>query len=203
MSLYESTQRDPVHNEIFHRTRLDSLGDLKYFSWAKFANKTMIDVGGSIGAFMNEIIKLEPTITGIVFELPAVVQSGRVAHPHLKHVEGSFFDNIPKGGDVVLLKDVLHNWDDEKCNQILTNVYQALPTGGTLLVMDSILPPFGDRSQRISKDINFGMLFMLGGREQTLQEWTQLLEDGGMFRLVDVHHLGPVSRLKVIEAIRL
>ncbi len=81
-----------------------------------------------------------PHLRGVVYDLPWVVDG---AAPVLDEagvgdrastVGGDFFASVPPGGDVHLLANIIHDWDDERAVRILTNCRAALEPGGRVLL---------------------------------------------------------------------
>lgn len=94
---------------------------------------------------------------------------------------GSFFDSIPSGADAYILKNVLHDWPDDKCAVILRNCRAAIPDGGRLLLIERVMPAQVDTSSR-HQAMTYADLTMLigpGGRERTEAEFRSLLEAAG------------------------
>jgi hypothetical protein len=82
---------------------------------------TVVDVGGGPGTVIAELLKHDPRLSAVLLERPSVLG---IAHHHLSRngmadrcrlTEGDFFESVPPGGDVYLLKSVLHDWNDERC----------------------------------------------------------------------------------------
>ena len=110
-------------------------------------------------------------------------------------LSGGFFESVPEGCDLYMMQKVLHNWNDERCLQILANVKKVLPPKGRLLILDMIIPKNSDF--HISRILDFTMPIMLGeGRERTESEFRALLERAG-FRLKRIIPLTIVSILEV------
>jgi hypothetical protein len=113
-------------------------------------------------------------------------------------VAGDFFEAVPAGGDLYVLSQVLHDWDDEHGLRILKSCREAMTAGGTLLVLEAIMP------ERVSEpagvvDSDLIMLAMTGGRERTEAEYRVLLAASG-FRLVRI--VPTQSPTYIIEAVR-
>ncbi|PKI36108.1 hypothetical protein CRG98_043500 [Punica granatum] len=100
----------------------------------------LVDVGGVTGGVITEIVKANPHIRGINFDLPHVVATSP-AYPGVGHVSGSMFESIP-AADAAFLKNVLHDWGDEECVKILKNCKKAIPKNrGKLIIVDVVLQP--------------------------------------------------------------
>ena len=139
----------------------------------------IVDVGGGRGTLLAHILKKNPKLSGILYDLP---QGCAEASPYLesegvadrcKIVRGSFFDSVPSGGDVYFLSRILHDWPDEKARQILDNCRKAIATNGSLLIREAVIPE-GDAPSP-GKQVDLIMLYMLGGAERTEPEWRRIL----------------------------
>ncbi|XP_020589795.1 caffeic acid 3-O-methyltransferase-like [Phalaenopsis equestris] len=136
--------------------------------------KELVDVGGGDGTLLKMIISKYPHIKGINFDLPHVV-SEAPSFPGVQHVGGDMFITIPSGG-TILLKRVLHNWDDEKCLKILKNCWSALPTFGKVIIVEQILPEIIEGNV-VAQDIyatNLIMMTIGDAKERTEQEYRSL-----------------------------
>ncbi len=145
--------------------------------------RLVVDVGGGHGRLLAAILKSNPHLHGIVYDLPQGVtetrdnlERERVAD-RCTVVTGSFFDIVPKGGDIYLLSRVLHDWPDEKAKLILTNIRHAISRDGKLIIREAVIPA-GDAPSD-GKQIDITMLVLLGGAERTEDEWKKLLLDSG------------------------
>ena len=155
-----------------------------------------VDVGGGCGAMLAAILGRHPSMEGIVFDLPHAAASA-AAHlgsagvaGRVRFVAGSFFDPLPAGGDVYLLKSVLHNWDDAAARRILQRCAAALAPGASVRLVERVLPDrlvAGDvHRDLVRSDLN--MLVGCGGRERSESEFASLVAAAGM-RLREVRPL--------------
>jgi len=154
------------------------------------AYRAIVDVAGGHGRLLAGILTTSPTATGILFDLPQVVAGAasllrehRVAE-RVRTVEGSFFDAVPEGGDLYVLKNIIHDWPDDKAQQILKTLRAATRTGTTVLLIECVIPPH-DRDS-IAKWTDLEMLVENAGRERTGDEYQNLLQQAGfhMTRIV-------------------
>jgi orsellinic acid C2-O-methyltransferase len=153
------------------------------FSSARLA----IDVGGGYGELVSAVLAEHAHLRGIVFDLPHAMQGAlaRIKQSGLgarcEFAPGSFFDALPAGADVHLLKSILHNWPDERCAAILRVCRAALPAGGRVLVIERVMPEriTGSELEHTVLRGDLNMLVGLGGRERTLGELDTLLTSGG------------------------
>jgi hypothetical protein len=162
---------------------------------------TIVDVAGGHGRLLAAILESAPKARGVLYDLPDVIAGAtpllrelRVAE-RIRLAEGSFFDSVPCGGDAYVLKNIIHDWDDDPCVRILRNVRSAAGAGATLLLVEAVVPR--DDSGPIVKLTDMEMLLINNGRERTADEYRRLLEQAGfqMTRVVET-----ASRFSVIEA---
>jgi SAM-dependent methyltransferase len=146
--------------------------------------QSVVDIGGGHGALLAALLRAHPALTGILFDLPSVV-AGAV---HLlseagiadraRRAAGDFFDEAPAGGDLYLMKSVLHNWDDVDARRILATCRNAMKPDARLLVIERVVPEGNEPAEAKLFDIN--MLVIAGGRERSQTEYRTLLEQSGL-----------------------
>jgi hypothetical protein len=110
---------------------------------------------------------------------------------------GSFFESVPPGGDLYLLKSILHNWDDDRSIAILSKCRDAMRPGSRLVIVERVVPAGNDPSEAKLFDIN--MLVVLGGLERTEAEYRRILEATGFELARVVPTKAPVS---LVEGVR-
>lgn len=143
----------------------------------------IVDVGAANGELLAAILSSYPAARGIAFDLPRVAErSGTVFETRgLTHrcqvLTGDFFEAVPAGGDLYLLKAVLHNWDDEHATRILGNCRAAMPPGGRLLVIETPGPEAASELPLVMKDL--WMMVLFGSRDRTAGEYVRLIENTG------------------------
>ncbi len=164
--------------------------------------RTLVDVGGGQGAMLAAILSAHPHIKGVLLDLPHVVEgAGRLLETagvaaRCEVLGGSFFDSIPEGGDAYVVKHVLHDWDDARCDQILAACRRAMTTDARLLVVEVLLAPGNAPDYGKALDVN--MLVLTGGQERSEAEYRELLEANG-FTLARV--VRTPGELSVIEGL--
>jgi acetylserotonin O-methyltransferase len=155
----------------------------------------LMDVGGALGSLMVAALTRNQNLKGIVFDLPPVtpLTEKYIAQHNLSDrvevVAGDMFVGpLPQNADIISLGWILHDWDDEHCVTLLKQCFAALPSGGTLLVLEKVL----DESKTgplWPALLSLTMLvFTLGGRERTAKEYLALLSQAG-FEQAEVHTL--------------
>ncbi|KAF5734380.1 caffeic acid 3-O-methyltransferase [Tripterygium wilfordii] len=142
--------------------------------------KCLVDVGGGDGSILNMIISKHPTLKGINFDLPQVIEKSP-AFPEVDNVPGDMFVSIPNG-DAIFMKWILHTWDDEDCLKILKNCYKALPLNGKAIVVDMVIPEASEATLSLRSLYQFH-LFMMNmnpkGKERTEREFEILGKAAG------------------------
>lgn len=162
----------------------------------------LVDVGGGRGILAALALARNPGLRAVVFDRPAVVAEATAAlaehgvEDRAELVGGDFFDSVPAGGSVYVLKDILHNWHDAKARTILGNCRRALADGGRLLVIERVLPH--DNEPCEAKLVDVTMLVQTGGRERLLDEYARLFDDCS-FRLGSVRELATGN--SIVEAL--
>src|SRR5262249_51789431 len=153
-------------------------------------------------SFLTAVLQKYPHTTGILYDLPHVVESGRplIAAAGLGQrcdlVGGDIFQAVPAGGDAYLLRWVIHNWDDDRAVAILRHCRRVMKDTGRLLLVEMVLPPGDEPHTGWLSD--FLMLIALGGQERTAEEYTALLREAG-FRLNRV--VPTASPMSVLEGV--
>lgn len=154
--------------------------------------RTVVDIAGGNGSLLAAVLRKNPDLTGVLFDVPPVVEAARTFLKSIGLVErcrfetGDFFRAVPQGGDVYLLCRILHDWDDERCVALLTNCHAAMTPGGTLLIVERLLPEYGRPSLALGYGVH--MMAVAGGRERTEEEYRVLLGQAG-FDVGSTHEL--------------
>jgi hypothetical protein len=112
---------------------------------------TVVDVGGGQGLLLAAILRSNPTARGVLFDLPATFSGAQIleaadVRDRCVISSGNFFDAVPGGGDVYVLKSVIHDWDDDRAVVILANCRRAMHPAGTLLLIERVIPPGNEPS---------------------------------------------------------
>lgn len=167
------------------------------------ASGVVIDVGGGHGAFLAAVLQAHPGLHGVLFDQPHVVEG---AAPTLEaagvaercaRVGGDFFTPPLPAGDLYLLRQVIHDWDDAQSSAILRHCAQAMGQDGKVLVIEALIPPGNDPSP--VKLLDLQMLVMTGGRQRTEEEYRQLYATAGL-RLLRI--LPTNTQFSIVEGAR-
>ena len=167
--------------------------------------RKIVDVGGGHGMTLAKILSANPTVHGVLYDLPDVVagagQSIDAAgvRERCEIVGGNFFDSIPQDADRYVLKQIIHDWDDEQSLTILRNCRAAMPNEARLLLIERRIEPDHREAMRVLH-IDLEMLVNVGGRERTDAEYRCLLERAD-FRLVRIVPLVGSAGFALFEAV--
>jgi hypothetical protein len=145
---------------------------------------SVCDVGGGRGTLLSELLIRHPHLRGVLYESEQVLDSARPlleARGVLNRIRlspGNFFDRVPTGADAYLLKNILHDWDDERCAAILRNVRDAAGKDGRVLIAESLLERFSQNPIAVPADLQM-MVACSNGRERSQAEFHSLLRKCG------------------------
>ena len=140
--------------------------------------RTVVDVGGGTGALLAEILRARPHVHGTLVDLPRVVaRSGEVLRAagvaeRVTTVAQSFFDPLPAGADLYLLKSVLNDWPDHEATAILRGCAEATRPNGRVVVSGGVSPD-GHAAGAGPSPALLEMV-LLGGRDRTVAELREL-----------------------------
>ncbi|MYT31018.1 MULTISPECIES: methyltransferase [unclassified Streptomyces] len=161
---------------------------------------TVVDVGGGRGGLLRAVLGRHPQLTGVLFDLAPPLAHHLLDADELKGrwrtQEGDFFTAVPEGGDLYVLKHVLHDWPDDACRRILRSCRTAMAPGCRLLVVDCVLPP--GNAPHFGKTMDIAMLTVFDGRERNADEFAALLAAAD-FRLTRV--LPTPGFASIVEAV--
>ena len=165
--------------------------------------RTVVDVGGGQGALAAALLRAHAHLKAVIFDRSGPTQDTQRIFALAdiagrgRFIQGDFFAHVPNGGDLYLLKSILHNWDDSAAGTILRKCRDAMPKHARLLVAERVIPPGNLPSESKLFDIN--MLVTVGGRERTEAEYASLFHMAGM----ELTKVTPTtSPLSLVEAAR-
>lgn len=160
---------------------------LEAYDFSRFG--TIIDVGGGHGAILTAILQKHKNVRGIVFDAPSVVEGAASAiqssglSDRLSTAAGNFFASVPTGGDLYLLKHIIHDWNDEKATAILKSCREAIGPQGRLMLVEIVVPP--NFAPSFANLLDLEMMVICDGKERTEDEYRVLLAGAG-FELTSI-----------------
>jgi hypothetical protein len=225
LNIFDYLQQNPADAKIFNEamtamtsSQVSSISTLYDFSQFN----TVVDIGGGQGLFLSTILKDNPNLTGIVFDLPHAIEGAKQQQQQISHeksssgvthnsilsrckfISGDFFESIPSGADGYIIKNVLLNWDDESASTILKNCLQAMNFSKSYQKdnkQQKMKPKviIVDMIMSEKNEMSFGNLLDLvmlvltqNGRIRTKKEYTNLLDSCG-FQITNIWDLSAQS----------
>jgi SAM-dependent methyltransferase len=207
-SCFDYFKKDQHVNDIFNDAMTGFsvatiAAALEAYDFAWLDGKTLVDIAGGHGMVLTEILKKHAKVKGVVFDLEHVVVGAlqRIESQGLSDrcaiAHGDFFKEVPDA-DGYVLKNIIHDWNDERSATILKNIHRAARPGARVILLEAVILPGNE--PHLGKWIDLEMLLLPGGKERTEEEYRDLLAATG-FKMTKV--ISTKSPLNVIEAIRL
>lgn len=177
-----------IHPELSHHFNqcMSSLSQshnsaiLQSYDFCPFSH--IVDVGGGQGALLLSILQANPESQGTVFDLPHVIESHPAPPSHMAsrlHYEaGDFFQQVPMGADLYILKQIIHDWSDADAVRILQHCKTAMPTDSRLLIIDTAIDAENVSSINYFFDLHM-QVTAPGAKERTRDEFEELLTIAG------------------------
>ena len=165
---------------------------------------TLMDVAGGHGVLLATVLRRHKRMRGVLFDLPHVAAGASATFTRagitgrVRIETGDFFKELPPGADAIIMKHILHDWDDDSATRILQACHRALGTRGKVLIVDPVVP--AGSVPHYGKLLDLEMLVLTPrGRERTKSEFAKLLRGAG-FRLSRV--IATEGPLSIVEAVR-
>ena len=162
----------------------------------------IVDVGGGNGSLLSAVLAAYPNRRGTLFDMAEAVAAAKRGEggplPGVAFVVGDVLaGRVPEGGDVYLIRHLMHDYDDADCVRVLEHVRRAMRPDARVLVLEAPLP--ADDSPGPGRWLDLQVMVLCGGRERTVEEYAALLEKSGLrlARTVPTRH----PAMTVIEAV--
>ncbi|MBR0939526.1 methyltransferase [Bradyrhizobium jicamae] len=211
MNSFEWLAEHPKEAAIFNAAMADVTYVVARSATAAYDFSTspvIMDVGGGNGSLLAAVLRSAPSSAGILFDLPAglreaeaTLKSGGVAN-RCKVISGDFFESVPAGADLMVLKSVIHDWDDERAVTILIRCRASALPETRLILMERLMPECmtASAAHQRAAALDMRMLTITGGIERTEEEYRQLLKSAG-FAWTRTIALGPPADQAILEAV--
>ncbi len=141
--------------------------------------RTVVDVGGGTGSLLAEILRAHPAVRGILVDLPrtiarsAAIFEGAGVADRATTAAQSFFDALPGGGDLYLVKNVLADWPDAEAMAILRRCAEAAHPAGRVVILGGAQPD-GEVTPELL------MMVLVGGRNRGMSEFRGMAREAGL-----------------------
>jgi hypothetical protein len=206
MPVFEYFARDARLSAVFNNAMTSWSGPtiaaaLKAYDFSGI--RVLVDIAGGHGFVLASVLRQHPAMRGVLFDLdhviagaPSVIEAAGVLD-RVELASGDFFQAVPHGADAYIMKNIIHDWDDDCSISILRNIRSAFgdQRDGRVILLEAVIPP-GNQPD-FGKLIDLEMLLMPGGRERSAEEFRSLFERAG-FELARI--VPTESPLSVIEA---
>ena len=196
-SRWEKLAEDPEDSARFNAAMVELTTRVAQAFVAAYDFTGMDIVVDVAGAEMDGILfDLPAGLAGAVERMNAAGLSGRV-----RLTEGSFFESVPSGADLYMLKSIIHDWDDAHARKILETCREAMLGEARLVLVERLVPErIGDDENVLATVMSdLHMMVALGGRERTTAEYRELFDAAGL-RLT--REIPMASDFHAIEAVR-
>jgi len=207
MGAFEYFQHHPEKGAVFYEAMTNLTAQVSEAVLAAYdfsGLRKIVDVGCGVGTFTTAILGAHPHLTSTLFDIPPVIEQARQVvgasglAGRCEFVPGDFFQSVPAGGDAYVLKNIIHDWNDEKAITILRNCREAMPADGRVLIVEMVVQPGNDPSPAKMFDIT--MLVAEGGQERTEVEQQRILQAAGLRLSRVVPTPSPVSVIEAVPA---
>ncbi|HEX7032475.1 MAG TPA: methyltransferase [Nitrososphaera sp.] len=175
---------------------------LKGYDFSKI--KSVCDIGGGHGHLICNIFREHPQLQGTVLELESTIKNRELLWAEKMgmtdrciYLAGDMFKEVPRS-DAYIMKMILHDWDDEECIAILSNIQKESLPGGRVFIVEHVVP--GHETPHFAKLFDVHMMCALTGRERTEKEYAELLEKAGLQYLQT--HYPPSRTIGIVEGIK-
>ena len=197
--LFAHLQRNPDEARIFDASMTakaagDTSAVLSSYDFSRFS--TIADIGGGRGHLLRAVLEAAPKANGILFDLPAVIDTVDAPSERLAVQAGDFFVDALPSADAFILMEVIHDWNDDQAAAILSAVRRAAAPGAAVLIIEAVADD--EVPDPVVRTLDVIMLAITGGRERTSAELGQLLASTG-FRTTGA--TPTPSPLRIVEAI--
>jgi hypothetical protein len=166
--------------------------------------RIVADIGGGQGSTLAAILRANPSLRGILLDVPEVVaHTVPIAAPEVADrcevVGGDMLQGVPRGADAYLIKRVLMIWGDEQAIRVLRHCAEALPASGKVLVVEPVMPPGNAPSPAKAYDLLM-LLAHRGGHVRTEAEFRDLFVAAGLRLAQVIPTASPNSILEGVPA---
>ncbi|GAC1509705.1 MAG: hypothetical protein NVS1B3_11950 [Candidatus Dormibacteraceae bacterium] len=173
------------------------------FDFSRF--EVVADIGGGDGTLLTEILHRYPSVKGLLFDLPPVIERARKKMEasgvldRCQLVGGSFFEKVPPGASIYMMKTIIHDWEEPAVGTILDRCRTAIgDSGAPLLLIERVLPEKVGPEAMDDLLADLDMLANAGGQERTEPEYVTLLQRAG-FRIVRI--IPTPTPFKIVESL--
>ena len=145
--------------------------------------ETVVDVGGVRGGLLGAVLTEHLNLSGVLFDQQHVIAEPTYLEDagvldRCELISGDFFSSVHAGGDIYMLKRILHDWSDADAVRILSSIRTAMSPESRVAVIDAVLKPGNDADP--NKYLDVGIMTLLEGRERTVEEFETIFTEAGL-----------------------
>jgi hypothetical protein len=187
--IFEYADRNPQYAKVFNQamnsySRIQTAFVSEALDGYDFSNIHHIcDVGGGQGHLLYNLLQKYPHLKGSILELGSVTRNKDLLwaskmglDERCTYVIGDMFNEVPPA-DAYIMKMILHDWSDDECVKILSNIHRSSPNERKVFIVEHLIPV--PEIPHFSKFFDIHMMCVASGRERTIEEYTILLERSG------------------------
>jgi predicted transcriptional regulator len=195
-TIFEHARRNHEYGEVFNHAMSSYsasqtawvLEALAGYDFSKIGH--LCDIGGGHGHLVSNLLLKYPHMKGTVLELKSVTENKQLLLPpklgvgdRCVYVDGDMFSEVPSA-DAYIMKMILHDWDDNECVKILSNIHRSSRQDVKVFIAEHLVTD--PETPHFSKLFDIHMMCAASGRERTVEEFSALLERAG-WKLVQIH----------------
>lgn len=144
----------------------------------------VVDVGGGSGTLLAEVLRAHPHLRGLLIDLVAetpeaarILETAGVAD-RCQRLASDFFGPLPTGGDVYILRNIIHDWGDDQAFAVMKRCSEAAGETGKVLIIERVVTSDGDLQELTGMDLR--MLTLFASKERSLDEFNALAATAGL-----------------------
>jgi O-methyltransferase len=183
--LFEWLGKNPAEGARFQRMMLEvhepeTPAIVGAYDFSRYAH--IIDIGGGNGSLLSAVLAAHPGPRATLFDLPEGIAAAKLGAggplPGVTLAEGNVFEAVPEGGDLYLVRHLLHDYADEDAAKILQNIRHAMRPDARVLVLEKPVPV--DDTPGPGRWLDLHVMLLTGGAERTLEEYSALFARAGL-----------------------
>src|ERR671921_242591 len=206
-NIFEYADKNKEYSKVFNDamssySAMHTAMVLEAFDGYDFSNFFRIcDIGGGQGHLLSHLQSKYGHLNGTILELEPIVNNQDSAWPNkmglqdrCKYIKGNMFEHIPSA-DLYIMKMILHDWNDEECIKILSNINESASNNSKIFIIEHIVP--NPATPHFAKLFDIHMMCATSGRERTIEEYESILNQSG-WKYIQTHY-APTKIIGVIE----
>ncbi|MEI6456878.1 MAG: methyltransferase, partial [bacterium] len=206
-SIYNHLENNREASVLFDKSMSDlselSLMPLiRRYDFSRFS--TIADIGGGEGQFLASLLEKYPACRGILFALTeATLHAANTftasgVSERVTIISGNFLESIPVSASLYILKNIIHNWNDKTCVELMRKISDSMPYSSRLLIIEMVILPCNRNP--LPKLLDLQMLASFeGGKERTKEEFTRIISEAGLTVKRFIPTIAPLFIIEVVK----